>query len=466
MIESPFLNPRIDLFGQKMTFDKLIEILGLNRFNIRIYLFIGLFLMTDGSELIVLSLLINKLTEFWELSSFEKGFLGSAVFVGIALGSFFSGYISDRKGRSPAYIIGSLLVLIFAAGSSLSQGPFSFIILRIICGFGIGITIPALYALATELTPSYNRSIILTHVWIFFPMGAGFVIVLTKYLIEYENGWRYILLFSSFPCLILLILSWNMPESPKFYFSNGQYEKGFDQLEKIIKFANMKDKINLSENDRQDLISEAKEYQLNMQPANYKMLFTPMYKKVTFLICIINFIVSLNYYGASFILPQIFEKELDNKQGNIEDVYYSLFWGCLFEVPSFMISGYLSNYKHLLRIKTIMLGFILNAFITIILLIFPQVITLASALFKSTINISFNIIYVYACEAYPTKIRSMGVGLGGTFTRIAGIFTPLISQIFFEIHEFLPFYIYLIGALFGVFIALRLPYETYNLKLN
>ena len=469
MIESPMLpviSLKSSLLGQKMSFDKVIETLGINKFNKRVYFFIALFFMADGSEMAVLSLLINKLTELWDLSSYEKGSLGSSVFVGFAIGSLCSGIISDRKGRRPAYLIGSTLVTIFAAASSLAQGFLSFVFLRIICGFGIGLSIPALFALATELTPAYYRSIILNNVWAVFPIGAAFVIIMTKFFIDLENGWRYILLFASFPCIILLIFSCNVPESPRFHISNRQYEKGFEELDKIIEFAEMKDKITIRAKDREDLISEAEEHHLNQLPAEYSMLFTPEYKKVTVLICCIYFLVSFNYYGASYILPQMFEEEKDSNKGNVGDVYFSLLLGCFFEVPSCVLAGYLANNKHLLRVKTMMLGFFVCGIAAFLLLIFPQSMALAAAIFKSSIAISFNVMFVYACEAYPTKIRSMGVGLGNSCTRFAAILTPFLSQILFDYNEFLPFIFYTFAAFLGVFCCYILPFETYNLVLN
>jgi len=440
--------------------------LGINRFNMRVYLFIALFFLADGSEMVVMSLLIDKLTEIWHLTSFQKGSLGSSVFIGFAIGSFFSGFISDRKGRRPAYLTGSILVLIFAAGSSLAQGFFSFIVLRIVCGFGIGLAVPALFAFATELTPSNYRSIILNNVWIFFPVGGAFVVLMTKYFIEVENGWRYILLFASFPCFILLIFSFNVPESPRFHMSNGNYEKAFDQLDKIIDFSRLRDKISITEEDKIHLINEAENHHLNKKDADYRMLFTPEYKKLTFLICGIYFLVSMNYYGATYILPQIFKVEYEESKINVGDVYMSLLFSLFFEVPNCLLSGYLANHPCLLRVKTIMLGFFINAIAAIIILIFPQTITLSAALFKNSISTSFNVVFVYACEAYPTKIRSMGVGLGNSFTRLAAILTPFMSQFLFDIHVMLPFIFYAFGGILGVIFCIALPYEASSLKLH
>ena len=310
----------------------------------------------NGSEMVVLALLINKLDEIWILTSFEKGSLGSSSFIGFTLGGLFAGYISDRKGRRPAYLIGAVLVLIFSVASSFSQSFFWFIILRIMCGFGIGIAVPALLALATELTPVDYRSMVLNYVWASYPVGAAFVILMTKYFIDTEYGWRIILLFASLPCLLILTFSHYIPESPRFYMSRGKYEKAFEELDKIIKYAKMEDTICIGEQDKQNLIDESEHHQLNKKEANYQILVSPEYRRLTLLVCIIYFIVSLNYYGATYILPQIFKEEYEKDKENGGDVYISLLVSCFFEAPSCFLAGYLANHRFLYRVKTMILG--------------------------------------------------------------------------------------------------------------
>ena len=102
------------------TIDQIINSIGITRYHYKLYTIFALFLLADGAEMIVVSLLITKLTTLWDLSIGQKGFLGSAVFVGFFLGAIIAGKISDTKGRKPTYIIGSLLVFIFSTVSAFS----------------------------------------------------------------------------------------------------------------------------------------------------------------------------------------------------------------------------------------------------------------------------------------------------------------------------------------------------------
>jgi len=320
--------------------------------------------------------------------------------------------------------------------------------------------------LATELTPSDSRSAALNNVWAFFPTGSAVVVIMTKYCIDLEDGWRYILLFASFPCTILFAFAYKVPESPRFHMSNGQYEKAFEELDKIIEFTGKKDQINITEQVKQDLINEAELVNLNLQKADYRMLIAPDYRRLTFLINCIYFLVSWNYYGATYILPQIFAKEHQNNEGNVGDVYNSLLVGCIMEIPSCLLAGYLANHRYLLRVRTMILGFSINGIAALFVMFIPFGMAFWAAIFKCSVAISFNVIYVYACEAYPTKIRSMGVGLGNFCTRFAAILTPFLCQILFDYYEKIPFILFFGGAMLGVFFCLSLPFETYHKALK
>ena len=54
------------------TFDAIIDKLGINWYNMRIYIILSLFFLADGAEMIVISLLITKLGEIWDLCTLKK----------------------------------------------------------------------------------------------------------------------------------------------------------------------------------------------------------------------------------------------------------------------------------------------------------------------------------------------------------------------------------------------------------
>ncbi|KAJ1105729.1 hypothetical protein NDU88_003134, partial [Pleurodeles waltl] len=82
---------------------------------------------------------------------------------------------------------------------------------------------------------------------------------------------------------------------------------------------------------------------------------------------------------------------------------------------------------------------------------------------KGCLSASFNCVYMYTGELYPTVIRQTGMGLGHTMGRIGGIVAPLVPMISDSFKSLSPI-IYGSAALLSGVAVLFLP-ETLNLLL-
>lgn len=456
-----------DLLKEEKIYDMILDELGVTWYNKKIYIILLLFFLADGAEMVVLSLMTSKLGAEWDLSTSDKGILGSSVFVGFFLGSLVSGKLSDTKGRKPIFIYGALIVTVFAFLSAFAGSYSVFLVLRANCGFGIGLSIPAAFALTTEVTPRNYRSIVINGVWAFFPMGEVFVILLARVFLDLENGWRYMMAFSTIPCLIAFILAYQVAESPKFYICNGEYEAGFQGIETMISYSDRRLEIN--ENVKEKLVKEVQEAEANQVKANYRVLINNEFIELSSKIWGIFFIVSFVYYGITYILPQSMEaanQVIEKESGDIKEIYLGLIMAAISEIPSIVFAGYLANMPYVGRIRSMAIGFFLAIIGTFGSFFFPSYLSFFVSMAKFGLCLPFNIMNLYICEAYPTKIRSIAVGVANSFTRFGGIVTPFISQVLFGINYSLPFFVYGISSVIGIVCTLLLPYETYNRRID
>lgn len=92
-------------------------------------------LISTISETIGMMLLITPSQCDLNLTTFDKGILSVAAYVGIILPSYMWGYLCDRKGRRRVMIITLLMTSMAAIGSSFAPDLLSFIVLRFIVGF-------------------------------------------------------------------------------------------------------------------------------------------------------------------------------------------------------------------------------------------------------------------------------------------------------------------------------------------
>lgn len=445
---------------KKCSFQNLIDEIGLTIYTFKAFFIVSLYFLSEGGQVIIFSLIKIKLSHDWNLSELEKGLLGSYIFIGIYVGSFISGALSDKNGRKPIIISGSFLVTLFAFLSTIAPNYITLSLFRFISGFGFGISVPAIMSLFTEITPTNYRSWLLIGVWIMFPFGEAYVILITKYCIELEDGIKYIYFLSSIPCLIAFFFFFFLCESPKFYLSNHQFEECFIGIRKIVNSS--KNKILFNSEKEKELTDETKNNQLNDIIPEYSVLLNKNFKKLSLIVWILFLFNSFLYYGAIHVIPQFLT---DNKSGDKRDIYLDLIWTVFSEVPALIIASSICNFEWIGRIKAMILGYFI-IFFSIVGVIFTNYFTFFASLMKGGMNFPICIIIVYTCEAYPTKMRSLAFGVGNSFAKIGSIVAPLISQYIFDYDNYLIFVFYALLSSFCIALNLLLPYDTHNKNVN
>merc|ERR1711862_404822 len=84
---------------------------------------------------------------------------------------------------------------------------------------------------------------------------------------------------------------------------------------------------------------------------------------------------------------------------------------------------------------------------------------------RGSIAASFNAIWIYTPEAYPTRVRATALGFGSSMARVAGIITPFVANGLIKVNYFIPFVIYVLANILGFVAAALLPFETKGLSL-
>ena len=108
----------------------------------------------DGSELIVISILAEILQTVWSLSTFEKGFLGTALYIGYTLGSLIAGPLSDHwLGRRKLLISCTFADVLLGFICAFVDNFWSFVLIRSLIGLGIGLSASNEKAYTVEMLP-------------------------------------------------------------------------------------------------------------------------------------------------------------------------------------------------------------------------------------------------------------------------------------------------------------------------
>ena len=109
----------------------------------------------DGAELIVITLLAEILEDVWNLETWEKGFLGTAPYIGFVIGGISSGPLADKlSGRKYLIIASVFSTFIIGIICTFVNSFWLFIIVRGTIGITIGIIISTEKTYLIELLPS------------------------------------------------------------------------------------------------------------------------------------------------------------------------------------------------------------------------------------------------------------------------------------------------------------------------
>ncbi|MBN1805289.1 MAG: sugar porter family MFS transporter [Sedimentisphaerales bacterium] len=165
---------------------------------------------------------IGPLKEHFGLDAKCEGWATGCALVGCAFGAAFAGILSDRLGRKKVLIISAILFLISAIGTALPKTISAFIIFRIIGGLGVGAASMSSPMYIAEISPARIRGRMVSVNQ--FAIVSGFLVV---YFVNYfialqgdqlwnqESGWRWMFGSESIPAVLLLVLLFLVPESPR-----------------------------------------------------------------------------------------------------------------------------------------------------------------------------------------------------------------------------------------------------------
>jgi putative MFS transporter len=157
----------------------------------------------------------------------------SATTFGMFIGTALQGEFSDRFGRRFVYQFNLLLFGIFTILGALAPSLTLLVICRFIAGLGLGAEQPLAFAYAGEYAPKAIRGRILAI--IHFVGGACVWPISTLFVLAFRDqlGWRGVWLCFGVGALIVWVLRFALPESPRYLSTHGRGKEALDVLGKL-----------------------------------------------------------------------------------------------------------------------------------------------------------------------------------------------------------------------------------------
>ncbi|MHC4388073.1 MAG: sugar porter family MFS transporter [Planctomycetota bacterium] len=193
-----------------------------------------------GYDTAVISGAIGFLQTRFGLDPKWTGWAASCALVGCIMGVSIAGILSDRLGRKKVLFISAALFLISAVGTALPRNLTEFIIFRVIGGIGVGAASMTSPMYIAEISPARirGRMVSVNQFAIIFGM---LVVYFVNYFIarsgteqwNIQYGWRWMFGSEAIPAILLLMLLFLVPESPRWLTKQGRTEEALRILSRI-----------------------------------------------------------------------------------------------------------------------------------------------------------------------------------------------------------------------------------------
>lgn len=198
-----------------------------------------------GFDSSVINGAVESIQANFELNEVITGFVVAVALLGCAVGAIIAGNLSDRWGRLRVMFLGAIMFFVSSIGSALTFSVPDLILWRVIGGLGIGIASVVAPAYIAEIAPRQIRGGLASLQQLAITLGI-FAALLSDALLAWGAGgaseplwlglsaWRWMFLIGVIPAAVYGILSFTVPESPRYLISKGRSDEARKVFERLV----------------------------------------------------------------------------------------------------------------------------------------------------------------------------------------------------------------------------------------
>jgi len=187
----------------------------------------------DVVDYTILGALIPDMVNSKFMSPTQGGLIGTATLLGLFLGALGQGEFTDRFGRKAVYQFNLLLFGLATIAGAWSPSYEWLVAFRFLAGLGLGAEQPLCFSYTAEYAPKRIRGRIIALMQFIggawpWPIGAIFV-----FFFRDAIGWRGIWTVIGVLALVIFVLRFSLPESPRWLATHGQGRRALDLLQRM-----------------------------------------------------------------------------------------------------------------------------------------------------------------------------------------------------------------------------------------
>ncbi|WP_051276028.1 MFS transporter [Desulfovirgula thermocuniculi] len=392
---------------------EVVDELGMSRFVWKVYLLVGLAMIFDGFDYMIVSYTMPQISKEWALTKVQTGSLASWSLLGLIFGGMVAGILSDRIGRKRTLILSCVLYSLFTIPIFFAQSYEMFAIFRVLSGFGLGACIPVSATINSEFAPSKYRGFFIASS--FSWLVAGWVMAgLVAMAVVPHWGWRYCYLIGGLPILYALILAALLPESPHWLVSKGRNAEAVGVIRAMERAAR---------GSAREWSPEGLLVPPPPKSVGVAALFSREYRLATVGLWIMYFMGCVIIYGVTAWMPTLlYEKGL-----SLTKSYGFAIMQNAASIVANGVAGLTSDKMG--RKKNIIFSFIVCTLAVVLMANAAGTLgILAACIFLGfASNLALTSVQPLIAETYRTEFRNTGVAWTHAFGRIGGFLAPIMA---------------------------------------
>lgn len=427
-----------------------------------IILIIALGVAFDNMDQVTCSFILPMMRMEWNLNYIQGSYMPAAALLGTCLGAVFWGMIADRIGRKRTLIY---TILLFTLTNLIQTHAWSYGQFTITCffmGIGVGGEIPIAFTLLAEYMPAHIRTRVELIVGMLaIVLGYAFAAISAHFLLPIA-GWKSLFYVQAIPALLVVVIRFQMPESPHYLRMVGRDAEAQRVLAEIQR------------RSRADALLEIAEGMSGIDRRHsplegLRLLWRALYRRRTIANWLFGFLIGFFQFAFIIWLPTTL-KNLG--YSDAQSINFPMVIN-FFAIPSVFVVLYLlrkGGSKLVLTVYPTVAGLCMLLFGLFLPQIAAQPVLLVCVggvifFFGTTL---LGIFPPYSAEVYPTEVRGTGSGWASGFTRIGSFIGPLVGGVLFNANLSAQIDLVISGLplLIGAFVMMLCGVQTHRQPLE
>jgi putative MFS transporter len=375
---------------------------------------LGILMLFDSWDSVVLAYILPVIRAEWALEPLKASWLPFCGFGGQFVGAIVFGSLAERYGRLP---IVKLLVLVMSAlaiACALAQSYGQLLVFRAVQGLAIGGALPVTISYINEIAPTATRGRFFGTFQFLMISGFGLAALVATYVLptlDPHHGWRIMFALGAVP-LLVLPFTLVLPESPRWLAAKNRVADAANSLTRLGAGTLPPAEARLPIPGSADKVP-------------FSMLLAPEIRGTFIVVTLMWFLTSLVSFGLQTWIPSLYTGMFGIPLAKALQ-YNLVATFAVFALPLILrFSIDRIGRRPLPLLGTAIGGIALLALIFVGRDATGLLVTLA-IIGQIGVSIGSMVLWPYTAETYPTRIRSLALGVSSSVARAASMATQLL----------------------------------------